>query len=79
MQIRAKQLYAAGFKSLEHIAKADVAQLADAITHLNARVARQLIAAAKVLLLEKVETLREEVQDCLEVLGGRASASGTPK
>lgn len=70
---RAKQLYAAGYKTLEHVAKADVRRLEESVQHLNGRVAKQLVAAAKVLLLEKVESLREEVQDCLDVLGGRST------
>lgn len=65
---RAKQLFAAGYRTLEQVAKADVARLVDEVEHLNARVARQLVSSAKVLLLEKVESLREEVQDCLDVL-----------
>jgi hypothetical protein len=31
-------------------------------------VAKQLISAAKVLLLEKVDSLREQAQDYLEIL-----------
>lgn len=45
---RAKQLFAAGFKTLESIAIATPAQLTDSIEHLNVRVARQLISSAKV-------------------------------
>lgn len=48
LQVRAKQLYSAGYKTLEEIAKADVTKLANDIEHLTPRVARQLISAAKV-------------------------------
>jgi len=65
---RAKQLYSNGFKSLEDIAKSNVRELVDKIEHLNSRVAKQLISAAKILLIERVETLRNEAQDCLDVL-----------
>ncbi|KAJ6632923.1 Helicase POLQ-like [Pseudolycoriella hygida] len=65
---RARQLYSNGFRTLEDIAKTNVNDLVEKIEHLNYRVARQLISAAKVLLLERLETLRGEVQDCLDVL-----------
>lgn len=50
---RAKQLYAAGFKNLEAIAKAKIKELTDSVEHLTPRVARQLISAAKVIKLAK--------------------------
>lgn len=65
-QSRAKQLYDAGFKNLQLIAKATEKQLVDAVEYMNGRVARQIIAASKLLLLERVETLRGEAQDVLD-------------
>ncbi|CAG9764616.1 unnamed protein product [Ceutorhynchus assimilis] len=65
-QSRAKQLYAAGYKKLQSIAKASVSELVENIEHMTRRTAGQLIAAAKMLLLEKVENLREEAEDVLD-------------
>lgn len=42
------QLYQAGFKKIEDIAKAKANNLVNAIEHLNLRVANQLVSAAKV-------------------------------
>ncbi|XP_072378411.1 helicase POLQ-like isoform X1 [Diabrotica undecimpunctata] len=65
-QSRAKQLYNAGFKTLQSIAKANVNDLVQNIEFMSTRVANQLIAASKMLLLEKVENLREEAEDVLD-------------
>lgn len=65
-QSRAKQLYDAGFKNLQLIAKATEKQIIESVDFMNGRVARQIIAASKLLLLEKVETLRGEAQDVLD-------------
>lgn len=65
---RARQLYNAGFKKLESIARATPQLLVDKIEFLTFRIAKQLIAASKLLLLERIETLREEAQDVLDVL-----------
>jgi len=40
--------------------------LVESIEFMPRRVAKQLIAAAKMLLLEKVENLREEAEDVLD-------------
>ncbi|XP_057669741.1 helicase POLQ-like isoform X1 [Diorhabda carinulata] len=65
-QSRAKQLYNAGFKTLQSIAKANANALVENIEFMSLRVANQLIAASKMLLLEKVENLREEAEDVLD-------------
>ncbi|XP_037030980.1 helicase POLQ-like [Bradysia coprophila] len=70
---RARQLYSNGFRSLEDVAKSTVGELVDKIEHLNYKVAKQLISAAKVFILERLETLRGEVHDCLEVLTQKPS------
>lgn len=61
------QLYTAGFKKVEDVARAKPNDLLNAVDHLSRRVADQLIAAAKVMVLEKLENLREEVKDCLDI------------
>ncbi|XP_044259159.1 helicase POLQ-like [Tribolium madens] len=65
-QSRARQLYNAGFKSIRSIAAANADNLVESIEYLPRRVAKQLIAAAKMLMLEKVENLREEAEDVLD-------------
>lgn len=65
---RAKQLYNAGYKTLHLIAKTTPKCLMRDIEHLNRKIASQLISTAKLLLLEKVETLKEEAEDVLEGL-----------
>ncbi|KAJ8914593.1 hypothetical protein NQ315_017298, partial [Exocentrus adspersus] len=63
---RAKQLYNAGYKTLQSIAKANATDLVENIEFMSRRVANQLIAASKMLLLERVENLREEAEDVLD-------------
>ncbi|GJQ83211.1 hypothetical protein Trydic_g18235 [Trypoxylus dichotomus] len=65
-QTRARQLYNAGYKSLVLIAKADPNDLMERIDYLSRRGANQLIAAAKLLLLERVENLKEEAEDVMD-------------
>lgn len=49
-QSRAKQLYNAGYKTLQSIAKANVDDLVESIEFMSKRVANQLIAASKVTI-----------------------------
>ncbi|KAF5286180.1 hypothetical protein FQR65_LT12938 [Abscondita terminalis] len=70
-QARAKQLFQAGFKNLQSIAKADPVDLVQTIEFMSRKVANQLIAAAKMLLLEKVENLREEAEDVLDGINNK--------
>ncbi|KAH0813157.1 hypothetical protein GEV33_009636 [Tenebrio molitor] len=65
-QRRAKQLYNAGYKSVRSIAATSAEALVETIEHMPRRVAQQLIAAAKMLMLEKVDNLREEAEDVLD-------------
>ncbi|CAH0386882.1 unnamed protein product [Bemisia tabaci] len=67
---RAKQLLRAGYKNLQLIARSDVNSMVRAIDHLPKRVACQIIAAAKLLLLAKAELLQEEAEQVLEGLEG---------
>ncbi|KAH1019210.1 hypothetical protein HUJ04_009061 [Dendroctonus ponderosae] len=79
-QSRAKQLYNAGYKNLQSIAKAKVHDLIENIEFMSRRTAGQLIAASKMLLLEKVENLREEAEDVLDgVENPRDVLHRTPK
>ncbi|XP_071452679.1 helicase POLQ-like [Hetaerina americana] len=65
---RARQLYNAGFKTLGDVANSTPQQLVNSIDHMPRKVAQQIIAAAKLILLEKVESLREEAEDVLDGL-----------
>ena len=57
---RARLLYKAGFRTLTDVAKADPSALVQRIEHLPRRIAQQIVAAAKVLVYEKADALREE-------------------
>ncbi|XP_014219348.1 helicase POLQ-like [Copidosoma floridanum] len=65
-QGRAKQLYKAGYKTLQSIAKSKPDELLNKMEHLPRKVASQIISAAKLLLLEKVENLKDEVAAVLD-------------
>ncbi|XP_062339918.1 helicase POLQ-like [Osmerus eperlanus] len=65
MQSRAKQLYSAGYKTLSHLANADPNVLVKTVENLYKKQANQIVASAKMLLNEKAEALKEEVDDLL--------------
>lgn len=48
LQLRAKQLYNAGYKTLTHLANADPAVLSKTIENLYKKQASQIVASAKV-------------------------------
>ncbi|XP_054613048.1 helicase POLQ-like isoform X3 [Dunckerocampus dactyliophorus] len=64
-QSRAKQLHAAGYKTLTHLANADPALLVRTIVHLNRKQANQMVASAKMLLNKKAAALQQEVDELL--------------
>ncbi|PSN35915.1 hypothetical protein C0J52_07170 [Blattella germanica] len=63
---RAKQLYKAGYKSLQHVANANAMDMVRSIQHLPTKVANQIISAAKLLLKQKADSLREEAEEVME-------------
>uniref|UniRef100_A0AAX7UID1 Helicase, POLQ like n=1 Tax=Astatotilapia calliptera TaxID=8154 RepID=A0AAX7UID1_ASTCA len=65
LESRAKQLYAAGYKTLTHMANADPAALCTAIQNLYRKQANQIVASAKMLVNEKAAALQEEVDELL--------------
>uniref|UniRef100_A0A8C9T256 Helicase POLQ-like n=1 Tax=Scleropages formosus TaxID=113540 RepID=A0A8C9T256_SCLFO len=65
LEVRAKQLYNAGYKTLSHLANADPSLLVQTIQNLSRKQANQIVASAKMLLTEKAEALQEEVNDLL--------------
>lgn len=65
MQSRAKQLYSAGYKTLSHLANADPNVLVKTVENLYKKQANQIVASAKMLLNEKAEALKGEVDDLM--------------
>ena len=65
---RARLLYKAGFRSLTDVAKTNPDELVARVDHLPRRTAQQMIAAAKVLVYEKADALREEADSLLELV-----------
>ncbi|XP_014480295.1 PREDICTED: helicase POLQ-like isoform X2 [Dinoponera quadriceps] len=63
---RARQLYKAGYKTLQSIAKANPWDLKEQIPYLNNKIVAQIIAAAKLLILHKVEDLKDECENILD-------------
>ncbi|KAL9966164.1 hypothetical protein ACROYT_G024201 [Oculina patagonica] len=63
MEARARQLLKAGYKSLSSLAWADANSLVTQIEHLSRRQAHQIVSAAKMLLEEKADALREEAEE----------------
>ncbi|CAG5075502.1 Similar to HELQ: Helicase POLQ-like (Homo sapiens) [Cotesia congregata] len=62
---RAKQMYNAGYKTLQLIASADPKELKSKINHLSRKTVDQIIVAAKLLIISKMENLKEEVDEML--------------
>ncbi|CAK9809984.1 Helicase POLQ-like [Anthophora quadrimaculata] len=62
---RARQLYNAGYKTVQCIAKANPSSLQKKIPYLNKRTVIQIIEAAKLIILEKVEDLKDETEEIL--------------
>ncbi|CAB3374017.1 Hypothetical predicted protein [Cloeon dipterum] len=59
---RAQQLFKAGYKTLLDVASANPKEMVGKIEHLPTKVANQLVSSAKMLLMEKAESLREEAE-----------------
>ena len=59
---RARQLYNAGFITVADIAKAQSKHLVSAIEHLSYKAANALIQAAKLIVLERIEALKDEAE-----------------
>ncbi|XP_068249203.1 helicase POLQ-like isoform X2 [Palaemon carinicauda] len=62
---RAKMLYKAGFHTLHDVANAEPRSLVENVEHLPYRTATQIINSAKMLLLEKAESLQGEAEEVL--------------
>ena len=65
---RARMLFKAGFRTLTDVAKTNPETLVSRVDHLPKRTAIQMIAAAKVLVYEKADALRDEADSILELV-----------
>ncbi|KAG1663141.1 Helicase POLQ-like [Nymphon striatum] len=72
---RAKLLYKAGYKTLADVASASAAEIVKKVEFVPKKVAHQIIASAKMLLIEKAENLKEEAEDVISNLN--KSSGGT--
>ncbi|XP_067645253.1 helicase POLQ-like [Eurosta solidaginis] len=59
---RAKQLYSAGFKTIEDIAKCQPIHLVRSVEHMPMKIAKEIISAAKIILMKKLDFLEEEAE-----------------
>ncbi|KAK7473467.1 hypothetical protein BaRGS_00035296 [Batillaria attramentaria] len=60
---RARQLYSAGYQTLQSLAAAESGALVNCVQFLSHKAARQIISAAKVILEEKADSLLEQVEE----------------
>ncbi|KAH8270007.1 hypothetical protein KR018_002133 [Drosophila ironensis] len=66
---RAKQMYAAGFRSIEDVAKTKPLLLVQSVEHMPLRVATEIVSAAKIIIMKKLDHLEEETENlkgCLQ-------------
>ncbi|BFF99603.1 helicase POLQ-like [Drosophila madeirensis] len=60
---RAKQLYAAGFRTIEDLARIRPMILVQSVEHMPLRVATEIVSAAKIILMKKLDHLEEETEN----------------
>ena len=63
MQGRARQLYKAGYKNIRQVAFATPEELVKAVEHMPKKVARELVAAAKVQDLLTLRPLEGNIKE----------------
>nr|XP_045595489.1 helicase POLQ-like [Procambarus clarkii] len=64
-QGRARMLYNAGYHTLQDVANSEPHDLVNSVEHLPHRIAVQIINSAKMLLIERAETLQGEAEEVL--------------
>ncbi|EDV96295.1 helicase POLQ-like [Drosophila grimshawi] len=72
---RAKQLFAAGFRTVEDVAKTRPMVLVKAVEFMPLKVATEMISAAKIILMKKLDHLEEETEVLKSCLCATASQS----
>ncbi|XP_066600630.1 helicase POLQ-like isoform X2 [Prorops nasuta] len=65
---RAYQLFNAGYKTLQNVASADPKALQETVKYMSKRSVKQMIASAHLLILQKVEDLRDEAAHVLQAI-----------
>uniref|UniRef100_A0A1A9WCV6 Helicase POLQ-like n=1 Tax=Glossina brevipalpis TaxID=37001 RepID=A0A1A9WCV6_9MUSC len=59
---RAKQLYTAGYKTIEDVAKVRPIDLVKGIEHMPMKIAKEIVSAAKIIIMKKLDHLEEETE-----------------
>ena len=67
---RARQLHSAGFTGVGDIARAQPRDLVEKVEHLGYKAAQSIIQGAKLIMLERVETLRDQAETAMLDMGG---------
>ncbi|KAK3910562.1 Helicase POLQ-like [Frankliniella fusca] len=75
---RARQLYNAGYRNLRDVASAEPIRLVRELDHMPKKAAYQIVAAAKLLLIQKAESLRDEASEYLDGLSLNLKQAVTP-
>lgn len=75
---RARQLYNAGYRSLRDVASAEPTRLVRELDHMPKKAAYQIVAAAKLLLIQKAASLRDEASEYLDGLNFNLKQAVTP-
>lgn len=66
---RAKQLYSAGFITVADVARSQGKDLVKSIEHLSYKAAHALIEAAKLIVIERIEALKDEAEIAMLDIG----------
>jgi len=66
---RARQLHSAGFTGVGDIARAQPRDLVSKVEHMSYKAAQSIIQGAKLIMLEKIETLKEQAETAILDMG----------
>jgi len=66
---RARQLHSAGFTGVGDIARAQPGDLVSKVEHMSYKAAQSIIQGAKLIMLEKIETLKEQAETAILDMG----------
>ena len=72
---KARLLYDAGFRSLADVAKSSPGDLAARVQHVSKQAAQHMVSAAKALVYERVDALRDEADALMELVPKTAITS----
>ncbi|XP_034104144.1 helicase POLQ-like [Drosophila albomicans] len=74
---RAKQLYAQGFRTIEDVAKTRPITLAKSVEFMSVKVATEMISAAKIILMKKLDHLEEATELLKNCLSNQETSQNT--